>query len=100
MGSLFLSGCVDCNGSLSVSLGDVSGSSDAAIPAATSLIPARRLRWPSVLLAAAAPTFFSFMQIPLVDANGARQIRPGRRVVTSWTSHALPSGSLKAQNDP
>jgi hypothetical protein len=27
------------------------------------------------------------------------QIRPGSRVVTSWTSHALPSGSLKAQND-
>lgn len=26
--------------------------------------------------------------------------RPGRRIVTSWTSHALPSGSLKAKNDP
>ena len=25
---------------------------------------------------------------------------PGRRVVTSWTSHVLPSGSLKEQNDP
>jgi len=24
------------------------------------------------------------------------QMRPGSRVVTSWTSHALPSGSLKA----
>ena len=28
------------------------------------------------------------------------QMRPGSRVVTSWTSHALPSGSLKAKNDP
>ena len=28
------------------------------------------------------------------------QVRPGSRVVTSWTSHALPSGSLKEQNDP
>jgi hypothetical protein len=27
-------------------------------------------------------------------------MRPGCRVVTSWTSHALPSGSLKAKNDP
>jgi copper/silver efflux system protein len=26
--------------------------------------------------------------------------RPGRRVVTSWTNHALPSGSAKAKNDP
>ena len=26
--------------------------------------------------------------------------RPGSRVVTSWTSHRLPSGSLKEQNDP
>jgi hypothetical protein len=28
------------------------------------------------------------------------QMRLGRRVVTSWTSQALPSGSLKAQNEP
>jgi hypothetical protein len=28
------------------------------------------------------------------------QIRPGCRVVTSWTSHVLPSGSLKEKNDP
>ena len=28
------------------------------------------------------------------------QIRPGSRVVTSWTSHVLPSGSLKEQNEP
>ena len=28
------------------------------------------------------------------------QIRPGNRVVTSWISHVLPSGSLKEQNDP
>ena len=28
------------------------------------------------------------------------QTLPGIRVVTSWTSHALPSGSLKEQNDP
>ena len=26
--------------------------------------------------------------------------RPGRRVVTSWTSHRLPSGSSKEQKDP
>jgi hypothetical protein len=28
------------------------------------------------------------------------QIRPGSRVVTSWTIHVLPSGSLKEKNDP
>ena len=28
------------------------------------------------------------------------QTRPGARVVTSWTSHVLPSGSLKDKNDP
>jgi len=28
------------------------------------------------------------------------QIRPGSRAVTSWTSHELPSGSLKEKNDP
>jgi hypothetical protein len=28
------------------------------------------------------------------------QVRPGCRVVTSWTIHALPSGSLKAKKDP
>jgi len=27
------------------------------------------------------------------------QARPGARVVTSWTSHVLPSGSLKDKND-
>jgi hypothetical protein len=27
------------------------------------------------------------------------QTRPGSRVVTSWTSHVLPSGSLKEKND-
>jgi len=32
--------------------------------------------------------------------RGSYQPRPGRRVVTSWTSHALPSGSPKAKNDP
>src|SRR5260370_38704776 len=26
--------------------------------------------------------------------------RPGPRVVTSWTSHVLPPGSLKDNNDP
>jgi hypothetical protein len=35
----------------------------------------------------------------VVDAS-ADQMRPGCRVVTSWTSQALPSGSLKAKNDP
>jgi hypothetical protein len=28
------------------------------------------------------------------------QTRPGSRVVTSWTSQVLPSGSLKEKNDP
>src|SRR5690242_4386578 len=28
------------------------------------------------------------------------QTRPGCRVVTSWTSHVLPSGSLKEKYDP
>jgi hypothetical protein len=28
------------------------------------------------------------------------QVRPGRRVVTSWTIHILPSGSLNAKKDP
>jgi hypothetical protein len=36
----------------------------------------------------------------LSDLTSPRQMRPGRRVVTSWTSHALPSGSAKAKNDP
>jgi hypothetical protein len=27
-------------------------------------------------------------------------IRPGSRVVTSWTSQVLPSGSVKEKNDP
>jgi hypothetical protein len=37
-----------------------------------------------------------------VDANAvsAASIRPGSRVVTSWTSHVLPSGSVKEKNDP
>jgi len=30
----------------------------------------------------------------------AAQTRPGRRTVTSWTNHVLPSGSLKDKNDP
>ena len=28
------------------------------------------------------------------------QMRPGSRVVTSWTIHVLPSGSLKEKKDP
>src|SRR6266513_549353 len=28
------------------------------------------------------------------------QARPAARVVTSWPSHVLPSGSLKDKNDP
>src|SRR5207244_3583736 len=63
MGSLLLSGCVDCNDSLSVLVRDVCGSSDAAIPAATSLSPSRRLMWPSELLAGAAVTSFSLIQV-------------------------------------
>jgi hypothetical protein len=34
---------------------------------------------------------------------GGEQVRPGwpgSRVVTSWTSQVLPSGSVKEQNDP
>jgi hypothetical protein len=27
-------------------------------------------------------------------------IRPGSRVVTSWTSQVLPSGSVQEKNDP
>jgi hypothetical protein len=30
----------------------------------------------------------------------ANHSRPGSRVVTSWTIHRLPSGSLKEQKDP
>ena len=40
---------------------------------------------------------------PLAKSAGMRmqyQMRPGSRVVTSWTSHILPSGSLKEKNDP
>ena len=32
-------------------------------------------------------------------AGPAASTRPGSRVVTSWTSHTLPSGSLKEKND-
>ena len=32
--------------------------------------------------------------------QGLVQTLPGRRVVTSWTIHTFPSGSLKEQNDP
>jgi hypothetical protein len=37
-----------------------------------------------------------------VDANAVpvASIRPGSRVVTSWTSHVLPSGSVKEKNEP
>jgi len=34
------------------------------------------------------------------EVSGPVQILPGRRVVTSWTIHTFPSGSLKEQNDP
>jgi hypothetical protein len=46
------------------------------------------------------------VQAQCVQGHGAPwmrmpyQIRPGSRVVTSWTSHVLPSGSLKEKNDP
>lgn len=33
-------------------------------------------------------------------AAGQRHVRPGRRVVTSWTNHSLPSGSLNEANEP
>jgi hypothetical protein len=41
----------------------------------------------------------------LVDEDAAlitqlASTRPGSRVVISWTSHVLPSGSVKEQNDP
>src|SRR5260370_33384943 len=75
MGSLFLSDCVDCNDPLSASVRDVCGSSAAAIPAATSLSPSRRLMWPSELLAAAAETSFSFMQISLRICGGDLRAR-------------------------
>src|SRR5216684_7395897 len=75
MGSLFLSECVDGGDSVSVSARDAYGSSDAAIPAATSLSPSRRLMWPSELLAAAAETSFSFMQISLSICGGDLRAR-------------------------
>src|ERR1700738_3266639 len=59
MGALLLCGCLDCDDSPSVLVGDVCGSSDAAIPAATSLSPSRRLISPvelrAISVAAGAP---------------------------------------------
>src|ERR1700733_3184628 len=52
--------------SLRVSARDVWGSSAAAIPAATSLSPSRRLTYLSELLAEATRISFSFMQVPRV----------------------------------
>src|SRR6267154_510211 len=49
---------VDGNDSLSVSARDVCGRSDAAIPAAKTLSPSRRLIWPSEVLFGAATTSF------------------------------------------
>src|SRR5450631_2421059 len=72
MDFLFLSGCMDGNDSPSVSAQDGCGSSAAAIPAATSLSPTRRLMWPADLLTAVAAPSFSFMKTslrPVVDAN-------------------------------
>src|ERR1700674_92182 len=63
MGSLLLLGCVNCNDSPSVLARDVCGRNDAAIPAATSLSPSRRLIWPSELPAGAVATSFSFIQV-------------------------------------
>src|SRR5579864_3371672 len=63
MASLLLPGCVDCNDSLSVLARDVCGRNDAAIPAATSLSPSRRLMWPSELPAGVVATSFSFIQV-------------------------------------
>src|SRR5437016_2738633 len=63
MGFLLLSGCVDGNDSLSVLARDVCGRNDAAIPAATSLSPSRRLMWPSELPAGAVATSISFIQV-------------------------------------
>src|SRR6266481_6339621 len=72
MDSLFLSECVDCGDSLSVSVRDMCGSNDAVIPAATSLIPSRRLMWLSEPLAEVRGTSFSFMQVsPAVCARAA-----------------------------
>src|ERR1700686_4331136 len=68
MGSLLLSGCVDCNDSVSVSVRDVCGSSAAAFPAATSLSPSRRLMWPSELPAGAVATSIPFIQVSSVRA--------------------------------
>jgi hypothetical protein len=60
----------------------------------------------------AAATWGSFRAAgPEEDARSSRacnsvtaavscQTRPGSRDVTSWTSHALPSGSSNEQNDP
>jgi hypothetical protein len=62
--------------------------------------PRSRLRVPpSPRRSAGAGSRYSFMQDSLLSMRMPYQ-RPGRRVVTSWTSHALPSGSAKAKNDP
>ena len=39
------------------------------------------------------------LMTPVSRLRAPDQARPGRRVMTSWTIHALPSGSLKAKKD-
>ena len=59
---------------------------DAAAPATVDVAAARR----------------SASASSLVDANDvfAGSMRPGRRVVISWSSQRLPSGSTNVANDP
>ena len=50
----------------------------------------------------AASARWSALARSAVEANAVAvaSIRPGSLVVTSSTSHVLPSGSVKEQNDP
>jgi hypothetical protein len=43
---------------------------------------------------------FSRSDPPYSKMSMPNQIRPGSLVVTSWTIHTFPSGSLKEQYDP
>jgi hypothetical protein len=62
---------------------------------------------PEVLVPAVVKCDILLIVINKIELNGVvcrgcdcHQTRPGARVVTSWTSHVLPSGSLKDKNDP
>jgi len=50
--------------------------------------------------AAAARRIASARSLAEPNEVTARSTRPGSRVVTSWNSHPLPSGSLNEANEP